>query len=970
MRRRGLPALLLATAILGAQPGSARADGTADEADVHFRLGHEHFKKGAYDEALSHFLFSNRLVPNKNVVFNIATTYEQMKRFADAYRYYVDALAGETDARAVAAIRAALDRIAPNVAVLDVTTTPPGATIYVDRKDLGSIGHAPRLFALPPGRYKVIAELEGHEPATAEVVELRQGGRAQIALTLTRIVGSVHVEAGDAPGAAVRVDDPDAAPACRAPCDLSLPPGAHELFFSLDGRQSASRRVNVVARAAVKVAPALRPLTGSLLVETDERAAAVTVDGTPRGKTPSVITSLSAGRHRVRVSLRGFATVEQDVEIKPDDQTRVTLELVPQREVTAVSRYAERLDEAPSSVSVIDGRELRAFGYPTIAEALRGTRGISLSNDRTYWSISVRGLGQPNDYGNRVLVLSDGQPLNDDLLNSSYVGSDGRADLHDVDRIEVVRGPGSLLYGAGALSGVINLVGRPRDEPSGVHVSLGSYDNGVVRARGGFHLNDGERRGVWASVSAAHSAGVDVDVPLKDPSGGTTVKTANRVDAFDSVGTAGRAWWGPVTLQWFFHTRKQILPAGAYDTAFNDPRSSFRDTRMMTELRFEPKLSKHVELMTRVHANRYEFKGAYQYTDSAGIETYYGTWVGAEARLVVTPIPEVRLTAGGEAQVHPQATLEGRADDGVYLDEHDPYRFAAAYAIAEASPLRWLSISGGARIDVYSTFGPIGVPRGALVFKPREGTVLKIMGGRAFRAPSIYEQVYNDGGVSEVRSVDPARKWTLGPESVYAGEIEFSQRFLSDWIALAAGHVSHVQGLVVTVPTTGCKPPPPGQETSCTRYANSGSPVLVVGGDVEIRREWRKGLMLAATYGYQRAAFLDKSLADPRLVSAPEHLASLRGVVPVVRELCSLALRATLEAPRRVRLSSPETTEAGVLLDAAVSGDVRAVGLHYTVGVYNIADFRAQFPVTETFLSRTMTQNGRTFLIDATVTYP
>src|SRR5262245_8576926 len=87
----------LALAMLLAAPRPAAADGVADEAELHFQLGAASYQKGEYTDALEHFLASNRLVPNRRVVFNIAHTYEQMKKYADAHRYYVDALAGETD---------------------------------------------------------------------------------------------------------------------------------------------------------------------------------------------------------------------------------------------------------------------------------------------------------------------------------------------------------------------------------------------------------------------------------------------------------------------------------------------------------------------------------------------------------------------------------------------------------------------------------------------------------------------------------------------------------------------------------------------------------------------------------------------------------------------------------------------------------------------------------------------------------
>src|SRR5690348_10946791 len=97
-RPRRLAAAMAATLALAlAWAGPALADGTADEADLHFRMGSADYRRGEFESALAHFLHSNRIAPNRNVVFNIATAFEQLKRYADAHRYYVEALDGETD---------------------------------------------------------------------------------------------------------------------------------------------------------------------------------------------------------------------------------------------------------------------------------------------------------------------------------------------------------------------------------------------------------------------------------------------------------------------------------------------------------------------------------------------------------------------------------------------------------------------------------------------------------------------------------------------------------------------------------------------------------------------------------------------------------------------------------------------------------------------------------------------------------
>jgi outer membrane receptor for ferrienterochelin and colicins len=1016
-RKVSLSRLLVAAALamtpVLATPGVVRADGAADEADLHFEIGAEAYVKGDFRTALEHFLLSNRLVANRNVVFNIARTYEQLKRYADAYRYYVDALDGETNQQTISTIQDAIKRIAPNVAVLRVESDPPGATIYLERKDLGSRGRAPKPLAVPEGKYKVIVELPGYDPVTIENVTAKIGSEAKVQPVLKRIVGSVAVTVEGSKDAAVHVDDEQAPPVCTAPCTFEIPPGPHLLYFSREGYQATPRQITVVAKDTVKTVAKMSPLTGAVVVQADERDAIVEIDGKASGFTPAVIQNVAVGARKVTVTLRGYAPIEKTVEVKANQQTQLLdLRLLPLRQVAAASRFTESIEDAPSSVTIIDGQELRAFGYPTLWESLRGIRGVALSNDRTYQSAAIRGLGEPNDYGNRMLVLNDGAVLNDNLLNSSYIGTDGRSDLRDIDRIEVVRGPGSLLYGAGAMSGVINLVPRAKDEPSSVHGGIGTYDNSIIHGRLGFHYNFTPKVGMWASFSGSRSEGISVDVEPRDPSlfGGATKLTADQVDFQRGYGTAGRFWAGPLTVQWYYNNRKNHVPIGAYGTDFNDARTFLADERFLGEIRFEPQIASTLQLSLRAHMNHYNYDGAYVYGDAEPyLDSFNGTWVGGEARLIWTPIKDLRLTAGGEVQGHLEASIVGlyfeptEGPDGGYLpyyEEKRPYSIISPYVVAEWGATSWLRLSAGARLNVYPSPNPEDpfqgdeppVFRGAVILKPTKTTTLKLMGGNSFRAPSIYEQYYNDDGYSYYKATDPEKGFSLRAEEIVTGEVELSQRFLEDWSVLGSGWLSKVDNVINTIivnPTvydemTGEPNADAGQpndpalypDSFTQRYINSPDPVFLIGADFEVRREWRQGWMLSAYYGFQRAQYLtgesaDQALKDnPRVANAPEHLASLRGVVPIVPEIASLGARVTLEAPRRIDLEGPDTTRATVVADATVSGNIRKFGVGYVLGVYNLTDQRYDYPIAASYSGKLSRQNGRTFLLNINVQYP
>ncbi|MGH7285073.1 MAG: PEGA domain-containing protein, partial [Polyangiaceae bacterium] len=337
----------------------------------------------------------------------------------------------ETSPAAKKKIEDAMARIAAQVAILDIQTTPAGATLFIDRKDLGSRGESPRALGLAAGSYKVIVAKDGYEEASAGPIKVKAGSKTPIFLSLRAIVSAVKLE-GET-GASVHVDREDAPLTCTIPCTLQVPPGRHTLYAKKEGFNASETLVDVVRDRAQTVNVRMTPLTGNLVVSADVRDALVSVDGKATGFTPVVLT-VPVGVHRVQISQEGFRAFEQTVAVGKNAQARVDAQLLQVEEVNAASRVTESVDDAPSSVSIITREEIRAMAYPTIEEAIRGIRGVYITDDFAYGNAGFRGFSRPGDYGNRVLVLIDGQPTNDDYVGSSYIGYDARVDIDDIDR--------------------------------------------------------------------------------------------------------------------------------------------------------------------------------------------------------------------------------------------------------------------------------------------------------------------------------------------------------------------------------------------------------------------------------------------------------------------------------------------------------------------------------------------------------
>src|SRR6266550_7427295 len=133
---------------------------------------------------------------------------------------------------------------------------------------------------------------------------------------------------------------------------------------------------------------------------------------------------------------------------KPSDLADLSLEELANLEITSVSRRAERLSDAPASVFVITGEDIRRSGATSIPEALRLAPNLEVARvDSRQYAISARGFNQPSAIANKLLVLIDGRTVYTPLFSGVFWDVQDVL-LADIDRIEVISGPGATLWGA------------------------------------------------------------------------------------------------------------------------------------------------------------------------------------------------------------------------------------------------------------------------------------------------------------------------------------------------------------------------------------------------------------------------------------------------------------------------------------------------------------------------------------------
>ena len=941
----GLVLLALLPAPLVVAAAEAPASSQADEAQFHFLRGNRAYQEKRYEDALASWYTSNRLVANRNVQFNIARCLEKLSRYDEAFRAWSTLLSQPLAEKEQKTASEAIDQLRPHLALLEIKTDPEGAVVYAGRRDLGALGATPKLIALAPGKTAILLERPGYRP-TELSAELERGKQISLSATLERIYGTVEIRRVPA-DAEIRRDFMDGEIVRKGPGGFRVVPGPIVLFVSAPGH--LAQRIALTAQpdqntVADLLLPVATPPSGALVVRSNIPGALIKLDGKEAGFCPAVIENVPTGPRQVEIVEEGRKTFTMQVDIKKDERAFVDARLgKADQEVTAATKSAASAETVPASISVVTADEIAAMGYSTLIQALESVRGTFTSNDRSYEAIGFRGFSPPSDYTNRVLVLVDGHAVNDAVTGQGYVGRDLDVDLSNVARIEVVRGPGSVLYGTGALFGVINVVTKRPTEGTHGSVATTTGSMGLMTGRATLSARSGnaEIMASAAIMDAVNDRRYTWDNNwysqwLATQPQGTATPVLLNADSERAKHADLLARLGSFSLRAGYNERKKEVPSGAYHTDPLNGTTHF-DHRAYADLRFEQSFG-GLRVAVRGAYDASWYRGRFQYLiptpDVSDTESLSAQWVTGELRLELPEFLRQRITLGGE--VVDQLQLETDVSATPIPKE----LIVSAYVVDAVTLHERARLNLGLRSDYYTqSFGMVLTPRFAFIVKPYQSGTTKFMAGRSFRAPSPNERSNTESG-------------SLKAEFILSGEVEHTHVLSDDLRIVGAVFANDLTNLVYIPPES-------------VLNENLEHKIRGIGAESELRWEPGAGMLLGLSTTYQRVIVYQKDGTHP-YVNSPRTLVKARGMIPLMGPALRAGAEIFLDSGRHFDQSAnlqDDRVDDTIICNLTLSGEYRPYHLRYFGGLYNlfdVRDYRSGYPTSTEYWSPSVPRYGRT----------
>ena len=529
------------------------------------------------------------------------------------------------------------------------------------------------------------------------------------------------------------------------------------------------------------------------------------------------------------------------------------------------------------------------------------------------------------------------------------VGTEFPINIDLIQRVEVIRGPVSSLYGSNALFGVINIITkRGRDigglELSADAASFNTYSGSVTYGRKLRQLEFLISSTFYGSRGQNSLFFPEFNTPE------TNYGIARHADD-DQVGSAlAMISFRDFTLQAVYGTREKGIPTAPYGTVFNNSGTRTTDSNSYIDLRYQHSFGNSWDVLARTFYDRYTYQGTYIYASpldpsqtSPNLDFADGKWWGAELQVSKTVLRRNRITAGGEYRdnLRQDQTNYDPNPYFLYLADKRQSFVGALYVQDELTLSKSLALNVGFRYDYYSTRNASGDPRFALIYRPWRRTGFKFIYGEAFRVPNVYELYY---AASPYLS-NPA----LDSEKIRNAEFIWEQGLGTHlWFSTSAFY-SSIQDLIT-------------QESVGDNFIfRNLKNVRSSGLEVEVKGQLSQGLEGRASYSFQQT----KDTSSGQFLSnSPRNLVTLNLSQP----LWGKRMFVSLDAQYRSRI---QNLAGGSISPFAVVNATllaRNLGKHVdlSASIYNLLDKQYFDPPSTENLQQAIQQDGRSFRVKMT----
>ncbi|MGD2090245.1 MAG: TonB-dependent receptor [Candidatus Aminicenantes bacterium] len=677
---------------------------------------------------------------------------------------------------------------------------------------------------------------------------------------------------------------------------------------------------------------------------------------------------------------------EEEEEVIVEDVADISLEDLLNVEITTAGKRPEKIGEIPASVVVVTREDIETYGYQTLSEILENIPGLYLINDYSYTSFGVRGFWTTDPQRNVIILVNDVKQregvFNANLIEQINVPPEA------IERIEVVRGPMSVIYGSGAFFGAINIKTRLEDaEP--VSIVSGAYSSQksarvFARAAG----TEGDLQYAF-NGSYYDTEGIDADMEnIAGPAlaGLTTKELLENTETyfdfsgkfkdflFDASYTEARKetmFLLPPVSEYSFYTTRATRLAFHYDKQISDQvkvNAKFTYSRLMIYFNFDfliPDLYAEQDAGSNYNSGEltlfYEPSPKLSLTLGAGYEKFFKYVDQIKFPFLGVPLYNLEVVPG------------------------DAYETRSAYIQLNFKPSKTFKITAGARIEqapefevrqrtghvdptdqnfatyttsnaLYSRTDVEFIPRIALIFLPTEKHSIKLLYGQALNRPS-FQQIMDTVFVAGVDALVPETIQTV--EMNYIGTL--SQKFtlgLSLFYNILDKLIYRSQVFIG------------GQYIST--FSNVGE-ITTAGAELTLTAKPSESFQLELSGTYQDTRDKREGFADIDVGYAPKFLGYFKAALFLTKDI-SIAVNGTyvdemyayyddtLDPPGRIG----EKVDSYFLLGANLRiRNLFGTGMFLNIKGSNLMDEEIHYPTTSNnsgFAALGTIGRGRTFL--------